>query len=90
MELPLLVVITGVIAGGVLGGVLRGWSISGRLHSCESRIGGLEGQVLRLVKQNAAGERWGKRDRAADDAKELLAAAGKVQPTQNGEGVRWW
>lgn len=90
MELPLIVVITGVIAGGVLGGVLRGWSIGARLHSLDVRVAGLEGQTLKLVKSNAAGERWNKRDKATDDAKELLAAAGKVPVQQNGEGVRWW
>jgi len=90
MDVALIVVIAGVIAGGVLGGVLRGWSIGARLHTLDVRVTGLEGQVLKLVKSNAAGERWGKRDKATDDAKELLAAAGKVQTPQNGEGVRWW
>lgn len=92
MDVALLVVIAGVIAGGVLGGVLRGWSIGARLHTLDVRVSGLEGQVLRLVKSNAAAERWSGRskDRVADEAKELLAAAGKTAPAQNGEGVRWW
>lgn len=91
MDVALIVVITGVIAGGVLGGVLRGWSIGARLHTLDVRVTGLEGQVLKLVKSNAAAERWSgrSRDRVAEEAKELLAAAnGKTQPT--GEGVRWW
>lgn len=90
MDVALIVVITGVIAGGVLGGVLRAWGIVARLHTLDVRVTGLEGQVLKLVKSNAAAERWSgrSRDRVADDAKELLAAAGK--PTQNNEGVRWW
>ena len=90
MDVALIAVITGVIAGGVLGGVLRGWSFGSRLHNAEVRLGALEGQVLRLVKQGAAAERWGKRDKVADDAKELLAAAGKNGTVQPSEGVRWW
>ena len=90
MDVALIVVIAGVVAGGVLGGVLRGWSFGSRLHNAEVRLAALEGQVLRLVKQGAAAERWGKRDKVADDAKEMLAAVGKNGTVQQQEGVRWW
>jgi hypothetical protein len=85
-----MVVIAAVVAGGVLGGVVRGWSILTRLHSAESRVATLEGQVLRMTKSNAAQERWGKKDRATEDAKELLAAAGKNGTQPAPEGMKWW
>lgn len=90
MDVALIVVIAGVIAGGVLGGVLRAWNISNRLHSAEVALATLQGQVVRITKQGAAAERWSKKDRVAEDAKELLAAVGPAANGKPGEGMRWW
>jgi len=90
MYLPifaLILLIAGCIAAGVVAAVIHTWSLRALAFSLDTRLGVVEGTLLREVKARAGQERWKKPDK---DKEEMLRALTGGDPPQPAKKYNFW
>lgn len=87
IDTALVLVCTGVIAGGVCGALIRTWSILTRLVSLETALAEVQGVQTREVKIRASGER-GKRPEK--EKQEILELVGNAKAASGNRVPNWW